>query len=224
MRLLIAEDELFLSKALGTILRKNNYEVDIVNDGKQAMTFLENSSYDAIILDVMMPEMDGIEVLKATRAAGNKVPILMLTAKSEIEDKVLGLDCGANYYLTKPFAMPELLACIRALTRLQGIQSCSLLKIGNITLDQTKFELSSPSGSCRLTNKEYQVMELLISNPKRLMSTEQILEKVWGYDGNTESSVVWSYISFLRKKLSYLNATVRIHASRNAGYSLEETS
>lgn len=150
------------------------------------------------------------------------MPILILTAKAEVEDKVLGLDSGANDYLTKPFAMPELLARIRTLTRLQGTQSTARFNLGNITLDQARFELSSPSGNYRLTNKEYQVMELLISNPGRLISTEQILEKVWGYDGSTESSVVWSYISFLRKKLNHLNATVRIRAFRNAGYALEE--
>lgn len=173
MRLLIAEDELFLSKALSAILRKNNYEVDAVLDGRDALTFLENGSYDAAILDVMMPEMDGIEVLRRIRKAGNKVPVLLLTAKAEVDDKVLGLDSGANYYLTKPFATPELLARIRAMTRSQG--ATSLLQFGNITLDQAKFELSSPAGSYRLTNKEFQVMELLISNPGQLISSEQML-------------------------------------------------
>jgi len=139
-----------------------------------------------------------------------------------VEDKVLGLDCGANDYLTKPFATPELLARIRAMKRSQGMQSTSQLRLGNITLDQAKFELSSPSGSYRLTNKEFQVMELLILNPGRLISTEQILEKVWGYDNSVELNVVWSYISYLRKKLAGVNANVRIRVSRNAGYTLEE--
>ncbi len=222
MRLLIAEDEQFLCKALSAILRKNNYEVDAVFDGAEALSFLQNGSYDAAILDVMMPEMNGIEVLRRIRAAGNKTPVLMLTAKAEVEDKVLGLDCGANDYLTKPFATPELLARIRAMTRSQGMQSTSQLRLGNITLDQAKFELSSPSGSYRLTNKEFQVMELLILNPGRLISTEQILEKVWGYDNSVELNVVWSYISYLRKKLAGVNANVRIRVSRNAGYTLEE--
>ena len=222
MRLLIAEDEQFLSKALSAILRKNNYEVDAVFDGREALSFLENGNYDAAILDVMMPELNGIDVLRRIRAAGNKTPVLMLTAKSEVEDKVLGLDCGANDYLTKPFATPELLARIRAMTRSQGIQSTSQLRLGNITLEQAKFELSSPSGSYRLTNKEFQVMELLILNPGYLISTEQILEKVWGYDNTVELNVVWSYISYLRKKLAGLNANVRIRVSRNAGYTLEE--
>lgn len=223
MRLLIAEDEQFLSKALSAILRKNNYEVDAVYDGKEALSFLENGSYDAAILDVMMPEMDGIEVLRCIRASGSKVPVLMLTAKAEVEDKVLGLDCGANDYLTKPFATPELLARIRAMTRSQGVQSTSIMQMGNITLDQAKFELSSPTGCYRLTNKEFQVMELLISNPGRLISTEQILERVWGFDNSVEVNVVWSYISYLRRKLSNLHANVRIYVSRNAGYTLEET-
>ena len=222
MRLLIAEDEQFLSKALSAILRKNNYEVDAVFDGREALSFLENGNYDAAILDVMMPQLNGIDVLRRIRAAGNKTPVLMLTAKSEVEDKVLGLDCGANDYLTKPFATPELLARIRAMMRSQGIQSTSQLRLGNITLEQAKFELSSPSGSYRLTNKEFQVMELLILNPGYLISTEQILEKVWGYDNTVELSVVWSYISYLRKKLAGLNANVRIRVSRNAGYTLEE--
>lgn len=221
MRLLIAEDEQFLSKVLTTLLRKNNYEVDAVFDGCEALSFLQAGNYDAAVLDVMMPEMDGIEVLRRLRVAGNTTPILMLTAKSEVEDKVLGLDSGANDYLTKPFETQELLARLRAMTRSRGIQTTSRLQLGNITLDQARFELSSPSGSCRLTNKEFQVMELLISNPGRLISTEQLLEKVWGYDDEAEISVVWSYISFLRKKLSMLNSNVRIRVSRNAGYTLE---
>lgn len=219
MRLLIAEDEQFLSKALTTIFRKNNYEADAVLDGREALNFLQNGVYDAAILDVMMPEMDGLEVLRRMRRAGNKTPVLLLTAKAEVEDKVLGLDCGANDYLTKPFAMPELLARVRAMTREKG--ATSLLQFGNITLDQAKFELYSSAGSYRLTNKEFQVMELLISNPDRLISTEQILEKVWGYDNSPEISVVWSYISFLRRKLVKLDANIRICVSRNAGYTLE---
>lgn len=219
MRLLIAEDELFLSKALSAILRKNNYEVDAVLDGRDALTFLENGSYDAAILDVMMPEMDGIEVLRRIRKAGNKVPVLLLTAKAEVDDKVLGLDSGANDYLTKPFATPELLARIRAMTRSQG--ATSLLQFGNITLDQAKFELSSPAGSYRLTNKEFQVMELLISNPGQLISSEQMLEKVWGYENSVEINVVWSYISFLRRKLAGLDADIKIQVCRNVGYTLE---
>lgn len=221
MRLLIAEDEKFLAKALTAIFRKNNYAVDAVLDGRDALSFLENGSYDAVILDVMMPKMDGIEVLRRIRKAGNKVPVLLLTAKAEVEDKVLGLDSGANDYLTKPFATPELLARIRALTRSQGVQSSSIMQMGNITLDQAKFELSSSTGSYRLTNREFQVMELLIANPERLISSEQILEKVWGYDNLVEINVVWSYISFLRRKLEGLDANIRIRASRNAGYTLE---
>ena len=224
MRLLIAEDEQFLSKALSAILRRNNYEVDVVYDGREALSFLESGSYDAAILDVMMPEMDGIEVLRRIRASGNRTPVLMLTAKAEVEDKVLGLDSGANDYLTKPFATPELLARLRAMTRSQGAQSTARMQLGNITLDQARFELSSPSGSCRLTNKEYQVMELLILNPGRLISSEQILEKVWGYDNSVEMNVVWSYISYLRRKLAGLNGNVRIRVFRNAGYTLEAIS
>lgn len=179
MRILIAEDEQFLSKLLTTILRKNNYEVDAVYDGRDALDFLETVRYDAAILDVMMPEMDGIEVLRRMRAADNRTPVMILTAKGEVEDRVLGLDSGANDYLCKPFATQELLARLRAMTRSQGIQSTAQLRLGNITLNQTSFELSSPFGSYRLTNKEYQLMELLISNPGRLISSEQFLERIW---------------------------------------------
>lgn len=224
MRLLIAEDEPCLCKALCAVLRKNNYAVDAVSDGLQALSFLQSGNYDAAILDIMMPQMDGIEALRRARDAGSKTPILLLSAKAEVEDKVLGLDCGANDYLTKPFAMPELLARIRALTRSNGVHATCRLQMGNITLDQSRFELSSPYGCFRLTNREFQVMELLISNPNRLISSEQLLEKVWGYENGVEISVVWSYISFLRKKLAKLNATVRIHALRNAGYTLEAIS
>lgn len=224
MRLLIAEDEPLLSRALSTIMRNNHYEVDAVLNGREALSFLQNGRYDAAILDVMMPEMSGIEVLQRMRAAGNHTPVLILTAMAEVEDKVLGLDSGANDYMTKPFATRELLARLRAITRTQSAQATSLLHMGNITLDQARFELSSPGGCYRLTNREFQVMELLISNPERLISSEQILERVWGYESSVELNVVWSYISYLRKKLEGLKANVRIRVFRNAGYMLERIS
>ena len=168
----------------------------------------------------MMPKADGITVLKKVRQSGNNIPILLLTAKSEIEDRVLGLDSGANDYLPKPFDTRELLARIRAITRTKA-ETDTKLKAGNISLDRTTFELSSPSGSFRLTNKEYQLLEYFMSYPKRVLSTEQIMEKVWGYDSDAEINVVWVYISYLRKKLSALNADAQIKASRNAGYYLE---
>ena len=221
MRLLVAEDERSLSKALTVILEKNKYSVDAAYDGEEALDYLSVGQYDGLILDIMMPKMDGITVLKKLRAKGNNIPVLMLTAKSEIDDRVTGLDCGANDYLTKPFDTKELLARIRAMTRGRSGAQSSVMTMGNISLDRTTYELSSPSGSFRLANKEFQVMELLMSNPKQLIPTELMMEKIWGFDSDSEISVVWAYISYLRKKLTALNADIKIKASRNAGYSLE---
>ena len=221
MRLLIAEDERSLSKALTVILGKNNYSVDAAYDGEEALDYLSVGQYDGVILDIMMPKMDGLTVLRRLRAKGNNIPVLMLTAKSEIDDRVTGLDYGANDYLTKPFDTKELLARIRAMTRGRSGSQSSVLTMGNISLDRTTYELSSPSGSFRLANKEFQVMELLMSNPKQLIPTELMMEKIWGFDSDSEINVVWAYISYLRKKLTALNADIKIKASRNAGYSLE---
>ena len=221
MKLLFAEDERSLSRAITHILEKNCYSVDAVYDGQAALEYLENGDYDGIILDIMMPKVDGITVLRELRSKGNHVPVLMLTAKAEIDDKVLGLDTGANDYLTKPFDTKELLARIRAMTRGNRAVDATL-NYGNITLNRTNFELSSPTGSFRLANKEYQMMELLMANAGQLISSDQFLEKIWGLDSDVESSVVWVYISYLRKKLTALNAKVSIRAVRNAGYVLEE--
>jgi DNA-binding response OmpR family regulator len=222
MRLLLAEDEKSLSRAIVTILKKNNYEVDAVYNGTDALDYLEVGEYDGAILDIMMPGMDGVTVLKKLRAEGSKLPVLFLTAKSEIDDKVTGLDAGANDYLTKPFAVPELLARIRAMTRSQSEQTTAVLTFGNITLNQKTYELSSPSGSYKLANKEFQMLELLISHPHQIISTEQFLDRIWGYETESDISVVWVYVSYLRKKLTALNADIQIRASRGAGYSLEE--
>ncbi len=221
MKLLLAEDELSLSKALVHILEKNNYTVDAVYNGKDALDYLESDDYDAIILDIMMPHIDGITLLKKIRANGNPVPVLILSAKSEIDDKVLGLDSGANDYLTKPFDSKELLARIRTMTRsVQAVDS--KLSFGNITLNRATYELSSPTDSFRLANKEFQMMEILMNNPKQLVSTERFFEKIWGFDSDAEMNVVWVYIAYLRKKLNALQANIQIKATRNAGYSLEE--
>lgn len=221
MRLLLAEDEKSLARAVSAILEKNNFSVDVVHDGADALDWLRAGNYDGAVLDIMMPKMDGITVLKTIRAEGNMLPVLLLTAKSEIDDKVEGLDSGANDYLTKPFAAKELLARIRAMTRAQTAQPSSTLSFGNLTLDRATFELKSPSGSFRLANKEFQMLETLMANPKTLVSTERFMEKIWGYDAEAEINVVWVYISYLRKKLAALNANVQIKATRNAGYSLE---
>lgn len=170
----------------------------------------------------MMPKVDGITVLKEIRRRGSLLPVLLLTAKSEVDDKVLGLDAGANDYLTKPFHARELLARIRAMTRIQTVQANSQLQIGNVTLDRATYELSTASGSYRLANKEFQMMEMLMSNPKNLISSERFMEKIWGYDSEAELNVVWVYISYLRKKLTALHANIQIKAMRNAGYTLEE--
>lgn len=222
MRLLFAEDEKSLSRAITAILKNNHYEVDAVYDGEEALAYLECGTYDGAILDIMMPKKDGLTVLKEIRRQGINTPVLMLTAKAEIDDRVLGLDSGANDYLTKPFAAPELLARIRAMTRTQMTQNTSSLSFGNLSLSQTSFELSSPSGSYQLTNKEFQLLELLMANPGQVISSDRLFEKIWGYESDADPSVIWVYISYLRKKLTALNASVRIRAIRNAGYRLEE--
>lgn len=222
MRLLLAEDEASLSRAIVAILKKNNYEADAVYDGEAALDWLASNNYDGVILDVMMPKLDGFSVLRKLRAAGNSIPVLMLTAKSEVDDKVMGLDAGANDYLTKPFAAKELLARIRAMTRTQSTQNTSEMRMGNICLNRATFELSSPTDSFRLASKEFQMMELLLANPRHLISTERFMERIWGQDSETDIHVVWVYISYLRKKLAALNANIQIKATRNAGYTLEE--
>ena len=222
MRILLAEDERSLSRAVIALLEKNNYSADAVYDGQEALEYLEAGNYDALILDLMMPKMDGLTVLRTLREQGNPIPVLILTAKSEVDDKVLGLDSGADDYLTKPFSTQELMARIRAMTRSQtGGQVTSRLTFGNITLDQATFELSSPAGSFRLANKEFQMMEMLMRNPRQIIPTERFLERIWGYDSEVELSVVWVYISYLRKKLSALRSNIQIKVTRNAGYSLE---
>lgn len=227
MRLLLAEDEKSLSKAITAILKKNNYTVDAAYDGIEALEYIETTSYDGIILDVMMPRLDGIGVLQKLRAQGNTTPVIMLTAKAEVEDKVLGLDSGANDYLTKPFASKELLARIRAMTRTAAgagtVQADSKLCLGNVTLDSATFELSSPVGSFTLANKEFQLLEFLMRNPKQILSADQLMERIWGFDTNAESNVVWTYISYLRKKLTALKADVEIKARRNVGYYIDCT-
>lgn len=222
MRLLLAEDEIELSDALVAILKHNNYSVDAVYDGEDALACLEEGNYDGAILDIMMPKMDGITVLKKIRSQGNKIPVLILTAKTEVDDKVIGLDSGADDYLSKPFNAKELLARIRAVTRRNTEAISTVLTMGNISLDCKSFELKSEKGYVHLQNKEFQLMELLISNPGQIISTERLMEKIWGYDSDADIQVVWVYISYLRKKLASLEANIQIKATRNQGYSLEE--
>lgn len=222
MRLLLAEDERELSKALVTILKHNNYSVDAVYNGADALDYAETGVYDGIVLDIMMPQVDGITVLQRLRAAGNAVPVLLLTAKSEIDDRVLGLDAGADDYLTKPFATRELLARIRAMTRRRTERTAPVLSFANLTLDRSTFTLSTEQQSVRLANREYQMIEMMMENPGQIIPVERFMEKIWGYDSEAETNVVWVYISCLRKKLHLLGARVQIRVARNLGYSLEE--
>ena len=220
MRLLLAEDEEEMSNALVKILKSNNYSVDAVNNGNDALDYIESDIYDGAILDIMMPGMSGVEVLKEARAAGIKTPVLLLTAKSEIDDRVEGLDAGADDYLTKPFAMKELLARVRALTRRREEVVDSSLEFGNVSLDRLTFQVTTPKGNAKLGNKDFQMLEMLITNPGQIISVDQFMDKIWGYDSEAELNVVWVYISNLRKKLKSLGADITIKAHRGIGYSL----
>lgn len=221
MRLLLAEDEKELSNALVAILKHNNYSVDAVYDGAAAIDFAFSENYDVLILDIMMPKLSGLEVLEQLRKKGIYTPVLMLTARAEIEDRIVGLDKGADDYLSKPFAMGELLARIRAMTRRKSEFTPNIIEVGNISLNKENYELSNEKSSLRLGNKEFQMLEMLMNNPKRLISAEQFMERIWGYDSEAETNVVWVYISYLRKKLEALEANVKIKAVRGAGYKLE---
>ncbi len=223
MRILFAEDELSLSKAVAAVLEKNNYSVDAVYNGEDALDYLDTENYDGVILDIMMPKVDGLSVLKEMRSKGDRTPVLLLTAKSEIDDKVLGLDTGANDYLTKPFDMKELLARLRAMLRISSeSQTDSKLHFGNVTLDCVTYDLTGPGGSFKLANKEFQMLEMMMKNPKNLVSVDRFMERIWGLDSDTDQNVVWVYLSYLRKKLESIHADIQIKAQRNAGYYLEE--
>ena len=221
MRLLLAEDEKALSSALQVILKHNNYSVDAVYNGQDAYVYIMAGVYDGVILDVMMPKMDGFTVLSKIRAEDCDVPVIMLTAKAETDDKINGLDLGADDYLAKPFETKELLARIRAITRRKSEAVSADMKYGDCTLNSLNYELSSAGGSVKLQNKEYQIMELLMANQNSVISAELMMEKIWGYDSDTEISVVWVNISYLRKKLNQICSSVAIKAVRNQGYTLE---
>lgn len=222
MRLLLAEDEQELSNALVAVLKHNNYSVDAVYNGQDALDYIENGNYDGVILDIMMPKMDGITVLKTIRSHGNSIPVILLTAKSEIDDRVDGLDSGADDYLTKPFSMKELLARIRAMTRRQSDTTDAILSFADLSLNRATYQIQCNDQSLRLANKEYQMLEMLMTNPGQIISVEQFMDKIWGFDSEAELNVVWVYISYLRKKLSSLGSRVRIKATRGIGYSLED--
>lgn len=220
MRILLCEDERELSDALSAILKHNNYSVDQVYDGLEALDYLEADNYDVVILDIMMPKLDGVEVLRRLRTGGSDIPVIMLTAKSQIEDKILGLDSGADDYLTKTFDSSELVARLRAITRRVSTALNSVLTLGNTRLDTASFVLSTEKAEITLTNKEFQMMEYFMLNSGNIISADSFMEKIWGYDSDTEINVVWVYISYLRKKLSSLDSNLKIKVSRNIGYSL----
>ena len=220
MRLLLAEDEIDLSNTIKKVLEMNQYDVDAVYDGEAALEMLEFTNYDGVLLDVMMPKKDGYTVVKEMRQKGNSTPVMILTAKSQIDDKVTGLDAGADDYLTKPFAIKELLARVRALCRRKGGDTPSY-SVGNMTLNPGTFEISTDKGSARLTSKEFKLMELLIRNQGVLLSTAKIMDSVWEYDTEAEINVVWVFISSLRKKMDSIESTCEIKAVRGVGYRLE---
>ena len=221
MRVLIAEDEVSTVKALKVLLEKSKFSVDIVHNGLDAWSYIEAGSYEVIVLDIMMPGMNGIEVLTKMRKAGNKTPVMMLTAKAEVEDRVAGLEAGADDYLPKPFATTEFIARVKALGRRSEAYSEAEQKVGNLTLDANRYEMRAGKNSVKLTNKEYQLMELFVLHPGYVFSTEHLMDKIWGLDSESEIDVVWTHIGFVRKKLRSIDANVEIKTVRGAGYSLE---
>ena len=222
MRVLVIEDEVRLAATLQDLLELNGYTADVCHDGEAGLDNALTAIYDVILLDVMLPKLDGFTVLRRLRAEGNATPVLMLPARSETSDKVTGLDSGADYYLTKPFDPKELLACVRALTRRQPeLRESDRLTCGDLRLEQSSFTLYCGERSVRLSRKEYDMLELLMLNQKMVITKEKLLLKVWGYESDAEDNNVEVYISFLRKKLDYLHSGVKIRTIRMVGYCLE---
>ena len=221
MKLLYAEDERAMSEAVVDILEYHNYNVDAVYDGADALDYARNDDYDGIILDVMMPKLSGLEVLRTLRSEGCRTPVLLLTAKAEVEDRIQGLDLGADDYLPKPFAMGELLARVRAMLRRREEFTPNVLSCGDLQLNQQTAALSCGTQSVVLPKLEYKLMELLMLNQGRCLSTEDMLVKVWGYETEADVGVVWVYLSYLRKRLGALGSQVEIKARRGVGYMLE---
>lgn len=222
MRILLCEDERELSNAIVAILKHHNYTVDAVYDGTYALDYAISGEYDVILLDIMMPKMNGLEVLRQLRKIHVYTPVLVLSAKSEIEDRITGLDMGADDYLPKPFSMAEMLARIRALTRRKNEVMENVLTFADLTLDRLTYELIVKDERIRLSNREFQMIEMLMSHPSVVISTENFMDRIWGFDSDAEINVVWVYISALRKKLNQLGAHVIIKAARGVGYTLEE--
>ncbi len=225
MRILLVEDEEGLSQALTEIFKKNRITIDAVLNGTDGLEYAETNPYDVIILDIMLPGIDGITILKTLRENHNNVPVILLTAKDEISDKIEGLDAGADDYLTKPFSTDELLARVRALSRRKGDFKESAIVFGDLTLSKKNCELQAKNGEAiKLSLKEYQILDLLFEHPHQVITKEQLIEKIWGGDSNAEYNNVEVYISFIRKKFENLKAKVRIRTARGIGYSLEDGS
>ena len=223
MRLLIAEDELEISKVLKMVLEQQKYAVDVVDNGADALDYILDGDYDGVILDLMMPRMDGIEVLRRLRAEENATPVLVLTARSEVSDRVEGLDAGADDFLPKPFAITELLARVRAMLRRRANYVPDVLKLGNLSLDCGRYQLyTGGERRVQLSGKEFQLMEYLMRNPKRIFSTQELMKRIWGWNSEAEINVVWTNIAYLRRKLRELNATAEIRSVRGAGYCMED--
>ena len=222
MRVLVIEDEVRLAATLQDLLELNGYTADVRHDGEAGLDEALTGIYDVIILDVMLPKMDGFTVLQRLRASGSAVPVLMLTARSELSDRVEGLDRGADYYLTKPFEPRELMACVRALTRRQPeLRNTDVLTCADLSLDKSSFTLSCAERSVRLSRKEFDMMELFMLNQKQVITKETLLVKIWGYESDAEDNNVEVYVSFLRRKLAHLRSQVSIRTIRMVGYCLE---
>lgn len=221
MRLLLAEDESAMAEALTDILTYHRYQVDVVDNGEDALHYAQTKLFDGIILDVMMPRMDGLTALKKLRAADVRTPVLLLTARAEVEDRIAGLDLGADDYLPKPFVMGELLARLRAMLRRRDAFIPDLIQVGRTTLDPSQFALRCSELSATLGNTEYRLLELFMRNPGVVFSTERLLERIWGWDSRADAGSVWVYISYLRKRLAAVNADVALQSRRGVGYSLE---
>ena len=221
MRLLIAEDELDLAEVLTVFFEKNHFAVDTVHNGFDAYEYAVSGAYDAVILDVMMPKMNGIEVLQKLRAEGVNAPIMMLTAKGEKDDRITGFNAGADDYLPKPFDPDELISRVRAMLRRSEAYRPTVLAVGDLTLDPASGLLACGAESVRLGGREFQIMELFLRNPGQVFSAERIMEKVWGWDNEAEINVVWVNISNLRKKIKAIGSTAALAVNRGLGYMLE---
>ncbi|MDO4289462.1 MAG: response regulator transcription factor [Eubacterium sp.] len=223
MRILVAEDDLRLLKSLTHILKTNQFLVDGVSNGADALSYAQTGEYDGLVLDIMMPELDGIQLLKILRRKNITTPALFLTARTEIAQRIEGLDAGADDYLPKPFSSAELLARIRAMLRRKDTYTPDLLSFGDIVLNRATYEVSCKKNKVSLSAKEFQVLELFLENPRMIIGTERFMIHIWGWDTNVDTSVVWVHISNLRKKLEGIGASVKIRFVRRLGYILEES-